>query len=305
MRIGYIGLGAMGGALARHLIGKFPLSVFDLNQKAVESFVELGATATATPAELARNSDVILLCLPRSSDVQAVLFGPNGVAEGLSAGKIVVDQTSGVPSETRGFARQLEEMDVLLFDAPVSGAMATAIAGTISIIASGPDAAFRKALPVLQAISPNVFHCGERVGNGQTMKTVNNMMNVSCRLATLEVVAMGRKVGLSLEAMTNAINATTARNYTSQGMLPAIAEGRQSTKFWLALQVKDIHQAIGLAAEQKVPMPIGGAARSILQIGLNSLGKDAQLEQMIGVIESMADTRFVDAPKPAGSQEVK
>ena len=295
MRIGYIGLGAMGGALARHLIGKFPLSVFDLNQKAVDAFVELGAAAAATPAELARNSDVVLLCLPRSSDVKAVLFGPNGLADGLSAGKIVVDQTSGVPAETKEFARQLEEIGVPLFDAPVSGAMATAIAGTISIIASGPQAPFRKVLPVLQSISPNVFHCGERVGNGQTMKTVNNMMNVSCRLATLEIVAMGRKFGLPLQAMTEAINATTAKNYTSQGMLPAIAEGRQSTKFWLALQVKDIHQAITLAAEQKVPMPIGGAARSILQIGLNALGKDAQLEQMIGVIESMADTKFVDA----------
>jgi 3-hydroxyisobutyrate dehydrogenase len=271
--------------------------VFDLNRTAVDSFVELGATSAATPAELAKNSDVILLCLPRSSDVEAVLFGPNGAAEGLSAGKIVVDQTSGVPAETRGFAHRLAEMGVPLFDAPVSGAMATAIAGTISIIASGPQDAFQQVLPVLQSISPNVFHCGERVGNGQTMKTVNNMMNVSCRLATLEVVAMGRKFGLPLELMTEAINATTARNYTSQGMLPAIAEGRQSTKFWLALQVKDIHQAIGLAAEQKVPMPIGSAARSILQIGLNTLGKDAQLEQMIGVIESMADTTFVDAPK--------
>jgi 3-hydroxyisobutyrate dehydrogenase-like beta-hydroxyacid dehydrogenase len=105
--------------------------------------------------------------------------------------------------------------------------------------------------------------------------------------------------------MTEAINATTARNYTSQGMLPAIAEGRQSTKFWLALQVKDIHQAIGLAAEQKVPMPIGGAARSLLQIGLNSLGKDAQLEQMIGVIESMADTKFVEMQKNVANQEAK
>lgn len=305
MRIGYIGLGAMGGALARHLIGKFPLSVFDLNQKAVDSFVELGATSAATPGELARNSDVVLLCLPRSSDVKEVLFGPNGAAEGLAAGKIVVDQTSGVPAETREFARQLQETGVTLFDAPVSGAMATAIAGTISIIASGPQDAFQQALPVLQSISPNVFHCGERVGNGQTMKTVNNMMNVSCRLATLEVVAMGRKFGLPLELMTEAINATTARNYTSQGMLPAIAEGRQSTKFWLALQVKDIHQAIGLAAEQKVPMPIGSAARSILQIGLNTLGKDAQLEQMIGVIESMADTTFVDAPKNVELGEVK
>ncbi|MGF6609434.1 3-hydroxyisobutyrate dehydrogenase [Paraburkholderia sp. WSM4175] len=305
MRVGYIGLGAMGGALARHLIGKFPLSVFDLNQKAVDAFVELGATAAVTPAELARNSDVVLLCLPRSSDVEAVLFGPNGVAQGLSSGKIVVDQTSGVPAETRGFARRLEEMGVPLFDAPVSGAMATAIAGTISIIASGPQEAFQKALPILQSISPNVFHCGGRVGNGQTMKTVNNMMNVSCRLATLEVVAMGRKFGLPLEVMTEAINATTARNYTSQGMLPAIAQGRQSTKFWLALQVKDIHQAIGLAAEQRVPMPIGGAARSILQIGLNSLGKDAQLEQMIGVIESMADTKFVDAATNAGFREAE
>ncbi|MFM0490035.1 NAD(P)-dependent oxidoreductase [Paraburkholderia graminis] len=305
MRVGYIGLGAMGGALARHLIGKFPLSVFDLNRKAVDSFVELGAAAAATPAELARNSDLILLCLPRSSDVQAVLFGPDGVAQGLSAGKIVIDQTSGVPAETRAFARQLEQTGVSLFDAPVSGAMATAIAGTISIIASGPRDAFERALPVLQSVSPNVFHCGERVGNGQTMKTVNNMMNVSCRLATLEVVAMGRKLGLPLELMTQAINATTARNYTSQGMLPAIAEGRQSTKFWLALQVKDIHQAISLAAGQKVPMPIGGAARSLLQIGLNSLGKDAQLEQMIGIIESMADTRFVDAPTTRDSREAK
>jgi 3-hydroxyisobutyrate dehydrogenase len=305
MRIGYIGLGAMGGALARHLIGKYPLSVFDLNQKAVEAFVELGASAAVTPAELARNSDVVLLCLPRSSDVHSVLFGPDGAAEGLSAGKIVVDQTSGVPAETRGFARQLEDLGVVLFDAPVSGAMATAISGTISIIASGPQDAFEKTLPVLKSISPNVFHCGERVGNGQTMKTVNNMMNVSCRLATLEVVAMGRKFGLPLELMTEAINATTARNYTSQGMLPAIAEGRQSTKFWLALQVKDIHQAITLAAEQKVPMPIGGVARSILQIGLNSLGKDAQLEQMIGVIESMADTKFVGAPSASTSKEVK
>ncbi|MFM0454109.1 NAD(P)-dependent oxidoreductase [Paraburkholderia nemoris] len=305
MRVGYIGLGAMGGALAHHLIGKFPLSVFDLNRKAVDAFVELGATAAATPAELARNSEVVLLCLPRSSDVEAVLFGADGVAQGLSSGKIVVDQTSGVPAQTREFARQLEEVGVPLFDAPVSGAMATAIAGTISIIASGPHKSFQTVLPILQSISPNVFHCGERVGNAQTMKTVNNMMNVSCRLATLEVVAMGRKFGLPLEVMTEAINATTARNYTSQGMLPAIAQGRKSTKFWLALQVKDIHQAIGLAAEQRVPMPIGGAARSILQIGLNSLGKDAELEQMIGVIESMADTKFVDAATNVKSLEAK
>jgi 3-hydroxyisobutyrate dehydrogenase len=294
MRIGYIGLGAMGGALARHLLGKFELSVLDLNREIVQSFVEAGAAAAASPAELARTSDVVILCLPRSSDVEKVIFGPGGLIEGLEPGKIIIDQTSGVPSETRRFASRLSEVGVELFDAPVSGAMATAIAGTISIIASGPANAFDRALPILQAISPNVFHCGERVGNGQTMKTVNNMMNVSVRLATLEAAAMGRKLGLSLEAMTEAINATTARNYTSQGMLPAIAQGRQSTKFALALQVKDIHQAISIGADCGVPMPIGGVARALLQTGLNSLGKDAQLEEMIGFIQSMADTQFVE-----------
>ena len=205
MRIGYIGLGAMGGALARHLIGKFALSVFDLNEKTVSAFVELGATAAATPAELARNSDVVLLCLPRSSDVQAVLFGANGVADGPSApGKIVIHQSVAcgrnqrVRTSTRRDGRRIVRRTGLRCDG--YGHCRDHFDHRF-----GPHDAFQKTLPVLHAISPNVFHCGERVGNGQTMKTVNNMMNVSCRLATLEVVAMGRKFGLPLELMTEAI----------------------------------------------------------------------------------------------------
>lgn len=295
MRIGYIGLGAMGGALARHLVSKHNLTVFDLNKSAVATFQELGARAASSCAELARESEIVLLCLPRSSDVKQVIFGPGGLAEGLSAGTIVVDQTSGVPQETRGFAQRLEQQGVLMMDAPVSGAMATAIAGTIAVIASGPRAVYEKVAPVLKGISPNVLYCGERVGNGQTMKAVNNLMNVSCRFSTLEAVALGRKLGLPLEAMTEALNCTTGRSYTSQGMLPAIAAGRQSTKFHLALQVKDINQAIMLGTDEGVSMPIAGVARGLLQIGLSTLGPNAQLEEMIGVVEDMAATRFVDS----------
>jgi 3-hydroxyisobutyrate dehydrogenase len=154
---------------------------------------------------------------------------------------------------------------------------------------------FDKVLPVLKDISPNVFHCGERVGNGQTMKAVNNMMNAGCRLATLEAVAMGRKFGLSLEAMTEALNHTTGRNFTTQGMLVAIAEGRQSTRFGLALQVKDVNQALSMGMAHGVPMPISDIVRGLLQIGLNSLGEKSQLEDMIGVIESMAGTRLASS----------
>lgn len=294
MRIGYIGLGAMGGALARHLVGKHSLTVFDLNKTAVASFIEQGAKTAPTCAELARECDVVLLCLPRSSDVKQVLFGPDGLAQGLARGSVVIDQTSGVPAETYGFAQRLEQQGVLMLDAPVSGAMATAIAGTIAIIASGPRTVFEQVEFLLKAISPNVLYCGERVGNGQTMKSVNNLLNVGCRLATLETVALGRKLGLPLEAMTEALNLTTGRTFTSQVMLPNIAAGRQSTKFHLALQVKDMNQAIMLGTSQGVPMPFAGIGRGLLQIALNTLGPQAQLEEIIGEVERMAGTRFVE-----------
>lgn len=299
MRVGYIGLGAMGSALARHLLGKHSLTVFDLNKSIVSSFVDQGASSAATCEELGRGCDVVLLCLPRSSDVKQVLFGPDGLAKGLARGTVVIDQTSGVPDETRGFATLLAEQGVSMLDAPVSGAMATAIAGTISVIASGPRAVFGKVASLLKDISPNVFYCGERVGNGQTMKAVNNLMNVGCRLATLETVALGRKLGLPLAAMTEALNHTTGRSYTSQGMLPNIAAGRQSTKFHLALQVKDMNQAIMLGTERDVPMPIAGVGRGLLQIGLNTIGPQAQLEEMIGVIERMAGVQFVTPAEKA------
>ena len=289
----------MGGALARHLIGKYPLSVLDINAAALATFEKLGAVPAASAAELGRASDIVLLCLPRSHEVRQVIFGPGGLAEGLSPGKIVIDQTSGVPAETREFARRLAEREVALFDAPVSGAMATAVAGTIAIIASGPRDAFTRALPVLNAISTKVYHCGERVGNGQTMKSVNNIMNAACRFATLELVAMGRKMGLTLEAMTEAINSTSARNFTSTGMLPAIIDGRQSTKFGLPLVLKDVNQVLGLGAECGVPMPIASSVRTLVQIGVNTLGPGAQLEDMIRLIEGMAGTRLM----PSATQE--
>ena len=119
MRVGYIGLGAMGGALARHLVGKYTLTVLDLNSAIVASFEALGARSARSSKELARQCDVVLMCLPRSSDVERVLFGPDGLAEGLSAGAIVIDQTSGIPDETRGFAQRLAERGVSMMDAPV------------------------------------------------------------------------------------------------------------------------------------------------------------------------------------------
>jgi len=293
MKVGYIGLGAMGSALATHLLQNHSLTVLDLNPSAVASFVARGAYGANDGSEVARRSDVVLLCLPRSSDVRAALFGPNGLADGLKRGSVVIDQTSGMPSETHEMARDLQKHGIKFLDAPVAGGMAAAHARAVSIIVSGDRAALDQFRPVLTDISPNLFYVGERVGNAQTMKAVNNMLNCAVRVATLECVAMGRKLGLPLETMIEALNASCAWNFTSRGMLPALAQGRQSTQFRLALQVKDANQAIDMGAKRDVAMPLSSLAAGVLQIGLNTLGKDAQLEQIIGVIESMAATQFV------------
>lgn len=160
------------------------------------------------------------------------------------------------------------------------------------MMVSGPHSAFEQVAPILNAISPTVVRCGERLGDGQAIKMLNNAMNAACRLATLEVVAMGRKQGLSLAAMTEAINQSTGRSRISQVALPALLAGKPSSDFALPLMVKDVDQAIHLSMKAGAPIPIAGVARALLQIGVNTVGPKARLEDMIGLIESMAATRL-------------
>jgi 3-hydroxyisobutyrate dehydrogenase len=291
MHVGYIGLGAMGSALACRLIGAHTLSVWDINHAAAAAFEKLGAAVAPSAAELARNCDVVVLCLPRSEDVREVIFGAGGLAEGLASGKIVIDQTSGIPGETKQMAQQLAERGIAMIDAPVSGGVSAAAAGAISIMASGPDDAYDRAFPILAAISPNVYRCGARVGDGQAMKLINNVLSAGYRLATLEVVAMGRKMGLSLKEMTDVINKNSGCNRTTKVMLQALVDGAPSaSNFAMSLMLKDMNQATALGMECDAPMSITSIVRGLLQFGVNTLGAAAQLEDILGLLGSMAGT---------------
>jgi 3-hydroxyisobutyrate dehydrogenase len=294
MKVGYIGLGAMGKPLAQRLVAAHELCVWDLNRSASADFEALGAEVAPSAKELARSCDVILLCLPKTEHVRQVIFGPGGLAEGLTAGKLLIDQTSGVPEETREIARRLGERGISLIDAPVAGGTAAAQAGQVAIMLSGEKAACERAEPILRSISANVFRCGDRVGDGQAMKLVNNVINGAMRLATLEVVAMGRKMGLSLTTLIDLLNKSTARNRITVHMLPAISEGRSATNFALPLMVKDVQQAIALGKKAGAPMPIGSITLALLQIGVNTLGEQARLEDVVGLVESQAGVRMRD-----------
>jgi 3-hydroxyisobutyrate dehydrogenase len=295
MRIGYIGLGALGSELARRLLPAHELTVWDVNPAATAAFEGSGARVALSAAQLGQQCDVVLTCLPRSSDVHALLFGPAGLAEALRPGTLLIDQTSGVPGQTRQIAQALAARGHSMMDAAVSASPHIVAQGNATLMASAPDEVFERALPVLKAITPTVYRCGTAVGDGQAMKMVNNAMNATVRLGTLEIVAMGRKAGLSLQCMTAVLNKSGARNQTTDKMLPAIAQGKASTNFALSLMVKDVNQAVALGIEVGVPMPVTSVARGLLQIGANTIGDQARLEDMIGLIESMAATRLRDA----------
>lgn len=292
MIIGYIGLGAMGSALARHLIADHELVVRDLNRNAVDELVKLGASTVGSAAELARKCDLVILCLPRSANVEQVIFGPDGLVEGLSAGKTVIDQTSGIPTATFGFAERLAELGVEMIDAPVAGGVPSALAGSITIMTSGSDLAHEQAVPVLKTISPKVYRCSSRVGDAQAVKLVNNTINAGYRMATLEVVALGRKLGLSLEVMTEALQNGWGHNFSARQLLPAIIEKRQSNNFALQLMVKDLNQSLALGMECGVPLPIAGLARGLMQIGVNTIGERAELDDLVTLTDTLSGTKM-------------
>lgn len=294
MRIGYVGLGAMGGSLSTHLTRGHRLTVYDRNPAAMAALAALGASTAQSPEELARNSDIVLLCLPKSSDVEDALFGPRGVAVGLQPGKMVIDQTSGIPSATLAMSERLARLGVDMLDAPVSGGIPAARAGTVTIIASGSDKSWSAAESVLKAMTPKVFRCSARVGDAQALKLVNNAIGAGYRMTTLELTALARKAGIGLETIVDRLNRGPAANFTSKNMLAGLVAGVSTTNFALALMVKDLNEALNLALETRSAMPMTAAARGIMQSGLHLIGMDARLEDVIPLTEKLAGVGLTD-----------
>jgi 3-hydroxyisobutyrate dehydrogenase-like beta-hydroxyacid dehydrogenase len=294
MQLGYVGLGNMGAALARRLLRKDKMRVYDLRPEAMAKLADLGGTACQSPKVLATDSDLIMTCLPTSNEVHQVIFGSNGLASGLKRGSIIADMTTGDPNATRQMAEELTKSGITLIDAPVSGGPHGAEAGTIAIMVGAPTEVYARVLPVFETISPNVFHCGE-VGTGHTMKLVNNVVAASVRMATFEAVTMGIKNGLTLEACARVLAKGSARSYTTEVTLPKFVKGELKTNFTLGLMHKDVRLASELGVSSASPMPVCNLVREIFQIAVNEQGADADVNTLIRLHERQSKITF--APK--------
>jgi 3-hydroxyisobutyrate dehydrogenase len=294
LRVGYVGLGKMGGALARRLMQSQKLTVFDLRPDLMRALVDEGALGAAGLDTLARECDVVFTCLPTSADVRSAIFGRGGLAEGLAPGAVIVDQTTGDPTLTRQIATDLEKLGIGLVDATVSGAPRIATAGTINMMAGGPAAALGRVRAILESITPNVSWCGGS-GNGHAAKLINHAVAAVNRLLTYEAVAMGFKFGLALGAMSQVINEGTGWSSAAEKIIPALATGSPTANLALELMVKDLQLAARMAIDCGATLLVSNQARALFETGVHTLGGDQTLDAMARLFEDAAGIRFASS----------
>jgi 3-hydroxyisobutyrate dehydrogenase len=292
MEIGYVGLGNMGGALARRLQLSHPLTVFDLSATAIQEMVACGATAASSLGHLAAKCDVILLCLPTSAHVRSVIFSETGLIGQLRPDTLIIDQTTGDPNMTREMASELAAKGMVLIDAPVSGGRTGAAAGTIAIMVGAAAEHYSRCHQLLAAISPNIFHAGD-VGAGHAAKLVNNMLSGAQRLLTFEALALAEKSGIKPETACAIRSAGGARNAFLERSMGSVIQGRLGVGFTLALMHKDVRLACQLGSDLGVPMLFGNLTREVYQMCISEMGQNADVNTAALMIDRLAGSHVV------------
>lgn len=292
MQLGYIGLGNMGGALARRLLRQHRMRVYDLKPENMAKLADKGGTASQSAKALAAECDVVMTCLPTSKEVRDAIFGPDGIAAGMKRGGIIADMTTGDPNATRAMAKELQGAGITLIDAPVSGGPHGADAGTIAIMIGASAEVFGRVQPVFEVISPNIFHCGD-VGTGHVMKLVNNVVAASVRTVTFEAVAMGIKNGLSFKTCAEVLAKSSGRSYSTEVTLPRMVSGNAAASFTLGLMHKDVRLATELGVASGSPMIVSGVVREMFQTAVNEHGADGDVNLMIRLFERQSKVKVV------------
>ena len=289
MRVGFLGLGAIGTPMAGHLARRDSLTVWNRTRARATEFAALhGARAAATPREAASGAEVVITCLPTSREVEAVLDGPDGLEAGLQRGALLIDCTSGDPGASRRIAQRLAGKGVAFADAPVSGGISGAEAGTLTVMVGGDKEAFTRARPVLSAFGKQIEHLGP-VGSGHAMKAVNNALLAVNLIAVGEGLAALVKAGVSARTAVEVLNASSGRSFVSEALVPErVLTGRWPRTFRLALLDKDVGIARAFLKEVGVEGPILELAGQLLSQARAELGESADHAEAIRLIERRA-----------------
>ena len=292
----FVGVGAMGRPMAARLASAgAALRVADADpDRAAAVAGDLGAPslAVAALASAAATADDVVLMLPDSTVVEEVLVGPAGLLDHLRPGSRVVDMSSSRPASTVALATRAARADVALLDAPVSGGVARAVTGELSIMVGGDEAAYAEALPLLESMGRDVTRVGP-AGAGHAMKALNNLLSAIGLVGASEVLAVGKAFGLDPRLMLQVLNGSTGRNHATEVKLEKFVLSRAfDSGFSLQLMVKDLRTALDLAHETGTPVPIGASALEEWTAALRTLDAGADHTEVAAYVEGRAGTRL-------------
>jgi 3-hydroxyisobutyrate dehydrogenase len=253
-KAGFIGLGIMGQGMARNLLkAGFDLTVWNRTTSKAEALSQEGAKIASSPADLAQQSEIIVICVSDTPDVEEVLLSEKGVIYGVQPGALVIDCSTISPIRTQEFARTLAEKGAHMLDAPVSGGNEGAARGTLSIMVGGEADQFSRALPFFEAMGKSITHVGPS-GAGQMVKLVNQILVVHSMQAVGEAFLFAQAGGLDLEKTLRAVEGGAAGSWTLSNRGPQIIKRDWRPGFMIDLQQKDLRLVLEAADAMGVPL---------------------------------------------------
>jgi 3-hydroxyisobutyrate dehydrogenase-like beta-hydroxyacid dehydrogenase len=283
-RIGIVGVGNMGGRISRRILDAgFAVTGYDRDPAQLE---RAGVDAAGSAAEVVGAAEVVLLSLPDSNVVEAVVLGPGGILATSRSGQVVVDLSTAAPSSTTQLHAKLAERGVELVDAGISGGAAAAEKGTLTIMAGGSSEALERVRPILETFSARIYHMGES-GSGHTAKLLNNFLNGISLTATAETMVAARKAGLDLETFLDVVNNSSGANWATENRFPHIIHGDYLEGGLTGnLLLKDLTLYVDLARALGVPSL--HAAGPVAALGLAAgLGYGEQISNR--VVDAIGD----------------
>jgi 3-hydroxyisobutyrate dehydrogenase len=292
MKLGFIGLGAMGRPMAARLLqAGHELFVYDVSATAVEELAKQKATSCATPAAVAKAAEMTLLSLPNAAIVARVMAGAEGVFAGAAVGHTVIDLSSVDPKSTRRLAAEAETKGIDYMDAPVSGGVAGAAAGSLTIMLGARVDSVAKVMPVLTVLGKKIVHVGD-VGAGDAVKIVNNLLLGANMAALAEALVLGIKLGLEAEIMADIIGQGSGKSYVLDAkMQNFIMKGHFKPGFAVDLQYKDLGLAMDAASDANMPLPMTSQAIQIFEMARAKGYGNEDISSVVKVWEELMDAR--------------
>lgn len=290
--IGYIGLGVMGKAMVQNILkAGFAVTVHNRSRAVVDELVKEGATAAASPAEVAKVCDIVMMCVPDTPDVERVIFGADGVATHARPDLIVVDFSTISASATKDFAARLGEKGAYFVDCPVSGGPKGAIDGVLTCMLGGDTAAVEAAMPVLKAVGKTHVHLGP-AGSGQLTKSCNQLVIAATLAGVSEAIALAKCAGVDPYKMRDALLGGSAQSFVLQNHAMRLLDRKLTPGFRSSLMLKDMKLAQAAGRDNGVFMPVTNVTTQVFTGLCNTEHKEADsasygllIQQLSGVKE--------------------